>query len=240
MPVKDEDKDHEDTETFISLNPDTKLLETRLIDTGELVAVQNGFLSPMQAKENKAIYVKINGKRVLVAPGTNPDLLRNIPRRAWVFSEVVSEGILQRIQNGETLSKICKSQGYPSYNMFCRWRRENKKFDEAVRAAMRNRAEFHRDEVLRIAQDNESSRTEDIGGAKLAIDSHKWLASTDHSERFGNKTHVDADVRVATKFIIDTGIRRPDDVGYNRDQTKIAHEVDVSDVVKLNPSEEKK
>jgi hypothetical protein len=228
----------ETTPTFTCRNPQTGLIEVRHALTGDVLGVQSSFdTNILYAKEKKAQLVQVNGREILLEPGVTADMVGKEKVRQWVYSEIIGDTICQMIIEGWPLSKICKEPGFPPIHILFRWRKENSSLEESIRLAFKHRAEFHRDKVLELATDNETAATEDIGGAKLAIESHKWLAQTDNVDRFGLKTKVDADVKLTARFVIDTGIRRPEDPGYHKDQTRIAQEKPVIELVK---GEEKK
>lgn len=231
----------ETTPTFTCRNNQTGLIEVRHALTGELLGVQKSLdTNILYAKEKKATLAMVNGREILLEPGVTADKVGPGAVRQWTYSEIIGDTICQMIVEGWPLSKICKEPGFPPIHILFRWRKENSSLEESIRLAFRHRAEFHRDKVLEIATDNETAATEDIGGAKLAIDSHKWLATTDNHERFGLKTKIDADVKLTARFVIDTGIRRPDDPGYQKDQTRIAQDNKEKPVLEIVKGEEKK
>lgn len=58
---------------------------------------------------------------------TNDGRLSNFP-----FSQKTADQICALIMNGARLTRICGSNGIPSYNVICRWRRENEEFSNAI------------------------------------------------------------------------------------------------------------
>jgi hypothetical protein len=245
LPEEDKTKLLETTPHFTWLNPKTKKLETRDARTGELLAVQKSLdENILYAKERKAQVVKVDGKDILVEAGVSLD---EIPitygagkKTQWAYSVIIAEAICQKLIEGKPITKICEEEGYPPYYMITRWRKENSSFDKMVNDAYKHRAEFHRDKVLEVADEDPTMYDDDgkpivtddgevvmkpIAERKLQIDTHKWLAGTDNADRFGNKTKVEGEIGVKhTVFVVDTGIRRPDDPGYNKDQTRIVQE----------------
>jgi hypothetical protein len=234
------DPTKETTPTFTCRNNQTGLLEVRHALTGDLLGVQKSMdTNILYAKEKMATMVKVNGRELLLEPGVTADMVDQRRLRQWVYSEVIGETICQMIIEGWAIHKICKEPGFPTISILSTWRRENSSFEEMIRQAFRERGEYHRDKVLEIAEKNEDAATDEIGGAKLAIDSHKWLAQTDNHERFGLKTKVDLDAKITARFVIDTGIRRPEDPGYQKDQTRIAQD-NQKPVLEIVKGEEKK
>ena len=236
-----------DTPTFTSLNPETGVLEVRHAVTGDLLAMQSSMEENILcAKERKAHLVMVNGHEVLVEAGV---ALNSIPKYAqknggiktqWIYSTLIGESICQLVVEGYSMSKISKTPGFPPVHVMARWRKQNSSFKKMLEDAYRDRGEFHRDRVLDLIEEDpiiydgngKPIITEhgevvmkDHGYVKMQVEGHKWLAGTDNVERFGNRTKVDQEVNVKhTVFMIDTGIRRPGDIGYNKDQVRIVQE----------------
>lgn len=148
----------------------------------------------------------------------------------WVYSDQIADIIIHKIATGGRISEICGTDGIPGYPTVAKWRKTYPKFDELVLQAFKDRGEYHRDQALKIAEES----TGNVDGlTKLRVDTHLKAAQFDNQERFGAKQKVDVDHRV-THFVIDTGIRRPEDPGYFKDQTRIAHNIEeIKDVTEL-------
>jgi hypothetical protein len=120
--------------------------------------------------------------------------------------------VCQRIANGEALMNICSDPQMPSYSTFCRWRRENEVVRLAYEAALFDRADSMRDRAVNTAE-----KAEEAGHERLKVDTYKWAASVDNPNKYSTKTKADVTVGV-TQWVIDTGVRRPGDEGYFKDE----------------------
>ncbi|MEK2643885.1 terminase small subunit-like protein [Bdellovibrio sp. BCCA] len=116
-----------------------------------------------------------NGDLVWVQKGINPDNIFGDKRRSdWPFSQIIADLICQKIMEGESLSAICKQEGFPSYSVVCRWRNEQPRFKDDLEQAYKDRAEYYLEKVLEIAgaiEPNESARK-----ARIKLDAYKWCA----------------------------------------------------------------
>lgn len=210
-----------DTPTFTFLNKETGLLETRHAITGDLLAIQSTY-EPMLVKGSRAATVVVNGKELLVEPGISADRVNHTGRPTqWVYSTLVGETIAQLIAEGGTLTGVCGTRGIPPYTIVASWRKKNSSFDEMIKQAFIDRSEWHRDRALKLAEEADE---DDVQSSKLKVDTHKWAAGVDNSNRFGTKTKVEGEVK-HSHFMIDTGIRRPEDSGYLRDETRLVHDI---------------
>lgn len=58
----------------------------------------------------------------------------------WPFNQVIGDAICEAIASGARITKLSKE--FPSYNVICRWRRENQEFNRAILAAYADRADL--------------------------------------------------------------------------------------------------
>lgn len=58
--------------------------------------------------------------------------------------------ILGRISEGERLTNICKDPRMPSYNVICRWRREDRDFDRQITLAYEDRVQEIQFKILKL------------------------------------------------------------------------------------------
>lgn len=217
LPVDTEEK------TFAKRNPVTGLIEIISLETFDVVAVQKSPVSLLKQRDEKLMkYTTADGKTVWIEPGIEGSLEK---LTGYAYSEVLVDLICEKITEGASLSKICKSPGFPPYSIVARWMRKYPEVKEAIEQARKDRAEVMRDQVLEI-MDNAAADSDEIALAKAKADVHKWAAQMDDKQRFGkdeNKT-----VTVSAQIVIDTGIRRPGDPGY-RDVTPVIGEKDGED-----------
>lgn len=132
---------------------------------------------------------------VWVEKGVNPDDVFADKRKTdWPYSQMTADLICQQIAEGTSLGQICRQVGYPTYNVLCRWRRENSDFNLAIEQAYKDRGEFFREKILELVGDLESGA--DIGAVTLKLEALKWLA-----EPCGSKI----DKKATTSFHIQVG-----------------------------------
>jgi hypothetical protein len=121
------------------------------------------------------------------------------------FTPLLIEEICQKITEGGSLKSICSTPGFPTYSLFCRWRREHAWIEKALEEARFDRAEYLRDELVEIADSAESIK--DAAAKALRIEARKWSAGIDN-QKYNPKAKVEVTGAVATQIIVHTGIVR--------------------------------
>lgn len=97
----------------------------------------------------------------------------------------ISEAIFERLELGESLVSICRSEGMPSVRTVLRWADEREDFGEEYRRAQAAAAEYlnHRiSEVAESATDKDSA-----AAARVRIEAMRWQASKQAPRKFGDK-----------------------------------------------------
>ena len=195
--------------------------------TGRVVAVQEDPSFNHVKMEEKFFKIQApDGLDCWIQKGMSPDkVLSPVPK--YEFSKIIGDIICQRIVEGELLTKICADPNVPGYSIISRWRRENEDFHKAIRIATEERAEFYHDKALDTADGSNDKDT--VANDKLKVDTLKWAAGVGSPDKYGTKTKVVGDANAPLAIIIDTGIRRDGDPGYNKDEC-----FDVTPETKLN------
>lgn len=122
-----------------------------------------------------------NGEEVWIQKGINPDNIFGDKRKSeWPFSQTIADLICQRIAEGESLARVCKIQGLPSYNVVCRWRRENPDFEKDLNSAYRDRSEFYLEQVLSTLENLDPT---ELTSAQLKIRVLRWCAESVGQEK---------------------------------------------------------
>jgi hypothetical protein len=116
------------------------------------------------------------------------------------FTQPLADAICTRIAEGDSLRKICDSDGMPSQSMVFRWLADEnyKAFREQYACAREAQADKLAEEILSIADDGENdtyvdengnTRTDQdvIGRSRLRVDARKWLASKMAPKKYGDK-----------------------------------------------------
>ena len=116
------------------------------------------------------------------------------PGRPSIYTPEIAAEICRRMEAGESLRSICRSEDMPDEATVRLWARENREgFSAQYAMASETRMDCLADEILEIA-DNASSA--DVPAARLRVDTRKWLMSKIAPKRFGDKvdlTHASPD-----------------------------------------------
>lgn len=122
-------------------------------------------------------------------------------KRALKPSEIVIRGeILRRLEDGESLRAICRTEGFPSRSAVREWAASVDEGDEFPSQYARAREigwEKMADEILAISDDTindtiftetgEKPNAEWIARSRLRVDSRKWLLSKMLPKVYGDK-----------------------------------------------------
>lgn len=66
--------------------------------------------------------------------------MKDLRRSRWPFSPTIADTICEALASGARITQL--PSGFPSYNVICRWRRENPDFNEMILLAYADRKEF--------------------------------------------------------------------------------------------------
>ena len=170
------------------------------METGVLVAVQESTdYLPMSALVERVLP---DGTTIRVQEDIDPARLANF--KHTVYSSYVVDLICEMIAEGQPLTKICGSPGFPTYSQFCRWKRLDPTVQYRIDEARRDRAERLRDmaysEALNIENDT-------VASDKARFEALMRLAGVDDKERFGN-ARGSTDAMGPIQIMINTGIVR--------------------------------
>ena len=117
------------------------------------------------------------------------------------YSFEVCVGICERISNGESIKAILKSDdNYPSFQTWCKWRRENDELLDLYTRSIQDKAESVDSEIDNIIEELKD-RTLDPASARVIIDTLKWKASKYYPKMFGDK--IDANLNHEGKIQIE-------------------------------------
>lgn len=200
------------------------------IHTGEVRTVETSLADPSKSLDMTKFKKVLNqqGELVYVPVGITMADLEAITgaRRAFPYSPILADRIVEDIANGDTLVDISKKPGMPTYAEIARWRRDHPEFDEAYKLARKDRGEIYFSKILdEVAK--ASADKDEVALARLRTDIWKFAAKVSSPEEFTEKQSIDARVAVGT-FSIETGIRRPGDPGFNADETAKIRDSDPS------------
>lgn len=113
--------------------------------------------------------------------------------------------ICSRLEAGETLRSVCRSDGMPAPQTVLRWTKANSEFSEQYARAREAGYSLLADELLEIADETAFDTTKDNDGndkpnhewitrSRLRVDTRKWLLSKALPKVYGDKlAHTGAD-----------------------------------------------
>lgn len=209
-----------DQATAIYLDSDGSPVQVNL-HTGEETPLDTRIESQGSTLADK--YKKVvnsSGELVYVLKSMSVDHLREIQGSHYTFpySSLLADRICAEISEGGFITRICKQKNMPSYSQFASWRRFHPELDIAYKQAVKDRAEAFIEKAVTEVELASADR-DSIGLAKLKSDLYKYISKVGDPSSFTERQHVQAEVAV-TGYVIETGIRRPGDPGFNRDETR--------------------
>ena len=110
--------------------------------------------------------------------------------RPTIYSDELAKEICLRISNGRSLSSVCRDKDMPSRSIVYDWLADNEDFSDRYREADLQRADFHADEMIEIADSVEAESAE-VAKARLQIDTRKWQVARMNATKYGDKQQVD-------------------------------------------------
>ena len=117
------------------------------------------------------------------------------------FSEHIAETICERLSNGESLNKICKSDGMPRMATVFLWIADNDQFRDNYVRAREAQADALFDEIKDIADTpqigvktitrsdgtKETVEADMVEHRRLQVDARKWIAAKLLPKRYGDR-----------------------------------------------------
>jgi hypothetical protein len=104
--------------------------------------------------------------------------------------------ICRRISEGETMRAILKTPGMPAWTTVHDWKQADESFRQALARAREQQAEVWAEEIMSIT-DADLPTHEEIGRARLRMQSRQWLAGKYNSQFADKPTQVGVNVGVA-------------------------------------------
>lgn len=99
------------------------------------------------------------------------------------FSNEAADMICASIREGKSLTKICQ-ENQISLSLFYAWLSIFPEFKKRYTEARKQRADYHFNKVVELADGGIGMDKEFIPGLKLAVEAHKWAAEKSDPERF--------------------------------------------------------
>ena len=122
---------------------------------------------------------------------------RKGPGRPTRYSLEAGLEICRRMEQGESLRRICATPGMPGRTTVMRWLEAQPEFRESYARARERLVEFWADEILDIADDGQNDfveregrevlNAENINRSRLRVDLRKWLMSKLLPKKYGDR-----------------------------------------------------
>ena len=119
----------------------------------------------------------------------------------------VGDAVCLLVRQGITLKDAAHRLPIRDVTTIYRWRRDHPDFREKLEAARKDAADNFIDKIQEIA-DTKDIPKEDVPGARLRVDSYKWLAEKANPQKYSPKSEIAADEDNPLQIVIDTGIKR--------------------------------
>lgn len=101
------------------------------------------------------------------------------------YTPEVAEAIFDRLEQGESLASICRSDGMPSIRTVLRWADERQDFADEYRRAREAAGEHLDDQIDQIQQTAVDKDT--AQAARVRITALQWRASKQAPRKFGDR-----------------------------------------------------
>jgi len=102
------------------------------------------------------------------------------------FDQEIANEICDRIAAGESVRKICKSDGMPAQSTIYKWLNDIDGFSEQYARARESQAEMYAEDIIGIA-DASSEEAGAVAKARLRVDARKWYASKVAPKKYGDR-----------------------------------------------------
>lgn len=209
--------DFSDPESFIKLDDDGRLLQINLL-SGEvqplnLSSQELETLHSPELRTNRLVPFRASdGRVVFLQKGLSvEDTYKATGLKLFPYSPFLADEICLRVSSGETLTSICRTPGFPSYGVLCRWRRENPDFEKALDRARRDKGEFYLERAIEEVEKDHLK--DDVPLAKLRADVYRAASRVYDPDKFSETNKVSGSLGIHV-LQAETGVRRPGDEGF--------------------------
>jgi hypothetical protein len=114
------------------------------------------------------------------------------PGRPPIYSRVLAEAFLRRVEDGEKIMQICADPQMPAWATVVQWKRKNETFATLyarARATSAERYEFKAEDIADEATDKDSA-----AAARVKFEVAKWIAAKRDPAKYADKLlHTGAD-----------------------------------------------
>jgi hypothetical protein len=112
--------------------------------------------------------------------------------RPSLYSEKLSESVLEGLAEGKSLVDVCKAAAMPSARTVLQWAADNTEFSQRYMRAREVQAEHMDNLIVETAK----KAQDDPQAARVQIDAYKWRAAKLAPKKYGDAMlhkHADAD-----------------------------------------------
>ena len=120
--------------------------------------------------------------------------------RPTIYKTELTEAICRRLGEGESLRKICASNGMPVTSTVLLWLRKYPDFSTRYARARELQADAFFEEVTDIRQRVDAG-TLGPNEARVMIDAIKWQAGKLRPQKYGDKVQVETDSKLTITVI---------------------------------------
>lgn len=106
------------------------------------------------------------------------------------YSTDRAAAICELVASGLALKEICLIAGMPTRSTAYKWLAQHTEFSDMYARAREERADLIADEIVTIADTDPDPQI-----ARVRIDARKWWAAKVNPKKYGEKSHVDVNVR---------------------------------------------
>ena len=175
------------------------LIEVLCAHTGRLLCLQSSPDSLFERKWERLTKIETPDGPVWLERGLNFDLTKMC--KGMPYSSTLAGLLLNHVASGMSLMKACDELSL-SYSDVLLWKRQSAEFRDNLDEAKLERADFARELIHHIGEERGN------------LDALKWSAEKGNPEKYGPRIKHSGDKNSPLSFVLDTGIRRPGDDGY--------------------------
>lgn len=115
------------------------------------------------------------------------------------YSPEVAEQICDRLAEGDYLTEICDSEGFPSYKTVRRWIADNEDFAKSIARASEDQADYFR---WRISKLNDGMNADNWQFRNAQIRNIQWMMGKIKPRAYGDKVDMNLSGEVALKRVV--------------------------------------
>jgi len=184
--------------------------------TGEIIAYQSSREDLLSYSRESFKEVKLReGKTVLLEHGI--DLEDAVSKTFLRMSNVLVDIFCERVAGGRGITDVCSDPDMPTHSALSRWLSQYPECKEQLAQAKGDRAETMFDKAIQQAENTNDK--DEVPINRFKHDVYKYGAQVLRPAEFSPTRNVKADVNVASRIVIETGVRRAGDEGFFVDET---------------------